>query len=242
LKRTTLIAAIILIFAATYVIEYYANSQFRSEELIVTVVPEFTGEEHRFNYIRSQDIVGSYTYSVEEQGGSYLMIGETDVHNEDGRIQLTAEYTFNDNLEPLEYNLMVLKDDENTEIVTEVIGEEIITFVTFQAVTVNITDSYIDGILVIDYNMPGFWEILFTSFELEMGVKYSGNIYIPQGATVFPINLVVNRSPQTIRIRGEQLSCTVVNEADLDLVFYLYEGELVQIRNDSQDIWFEKTS
>jgi hypothetical protein len=229
-----------MIFAATYAIEYYANSQFRSEELVVTGVPEFTGEEHSFNYLRFQEIVGSYTYTVEQQGGNYLMTSETDVQNEDGRIQLTAEYTFNEDLEPMEYRLMVLNNDDTTEIATEVIGDEIITFVTYQGATLNITDDYLEGILVIENNMPGFWEILFNSVEIERGVKYSGNIYIPQGATVFPINLVVNRSPQTIRVRGEQLSCTVVNEADLDLAFYLYEGELVQVRNDSQDIWFEK--
>jgi hypothetical protein len=168
------------------------------------------------------------------------MTGKTDVTSEEGRLQLTAEYIFDDSFKPEGYTLMVLNNNETTEISTEFSPVEIITYVTYQGVTLNITEDYIDGILLIENNMPGFWEILLNSITLERGVKYSGNIYIPQGATVFPINLVVNRKPQNVWIDGEQLSCTVVNEADLDLSFYIYERELVQVRNDSQDVWFQK--
>ena len=48
MKPTTLIAAILLIFAVTFAFEYYANSQFETAELEVTGLPELeTGVVHR---------------------------------------------------------------------------------------------------------------------------------------------------------------------------------------------------
>lgn len=241
MKTTTLVAAIVIIFAATFAFEYYANSQFRDEELLINEMPEFeTGVFYRYTYIKSEEVVGSYTYSVLEQGDGYLLTSETQVSNQADDIQLNADYSFSASLEPEEYNLVVFNNDDRTDILSEVSGEEIITYVTYEGVTVNITDDYVDGIVFIEPNMPGFWEVLFNSVTLEGGVKYSANIYVPQGAVAVPINLVVNHDTQTIRLGDEQLLCTVIKEADLDLAFFLYEGELVQMRSDGLNLVFQK--
>ena len=241
MKRTTLLAAIILIFAVTFAFEYYANSQFETAELEVIGLPELeTNIVHRFTYIKTEEVVGSYTYSVEENAGGYLMTSVTEVSNEADSIQLTTEFTFGDGLEPKEYDLVVFTNEDRTDIRTEIIEGDIVTYVTYEGITVNITDLYVDGMMLIEPNMPGFWEILFNSVTLEGGVKYESSIYVPQGAAVVPINLVVNRDPQTIRVGDEQLSCTVIKEADLDLAFFIYEGELVQMRSDSLNLLFLK--
>jgi hypothetical protein len=241
LKRTTLIGAIILIFAVTFAFEYYANSQYEIAELEITGLPELeTGKVHSFTYLKSEQVVGSYTYTVEVQGGRYVMSSETEVSNEADSIQLNAEYIFSDGLKPEEYNLVMINNEDRTDIQSVVLGGDIVTYVTYEGVTVNITDAYVDGILFIEPNMPGFWEILFNSVTLEGGVRYSANIYVPQGAAVLPINLVVNRNPQTIQVDGEQLACQVVKEADLGLAFYIHEGELVQMRSDSLNLLFNK--
>lgn len=240
MKRTTLIGAIILIGIVTYAIEYYANSQFDSEDIQVTGLDVDLDVLHQFRYLKSQEPVGTFKYTVSEVDGVYVMSSETDVTDGETRIRLEAEYKLTESLEPLEYTLVVLNEDQRTDISTEVTQDEIITYVTFEGVTLNITDDYVDGVLFVENNMPGFWEIILNSIALEGGTRYSGNIYIPQGAVVFPINLVVSRNPQNIRIDGVQLSCKVIKEADLDLAFYIYEGELVQMRNDNQDLVFLK--
>jgi hypothetical protein len=241
LKPTTLIAAIILIFAVTFAFEYYANSQFETETLEVMGLPELeTGVDHSFTYIKTEEVVGSYTYSVEEQGTGYLMTSVTEVSNEADSIHLSTEFTFSDGLKPEVYDLVVLNNEDRTDIRTEVSGSDLVTYVTYEGITVNITDVYVDGMMLIEPNMPGFWEILFNSVTLEGGVKYESSIYVPQAAAVVPINLVVNRNPQTIRVGDEQLSCTVIKEADLDLAFFIYEGELVQMRSDGLNLLFLK--
>lgn len=241
MKPTTLIAAIVLIFAVTFAFEYYANSQFETAELEVTGLPELESDvDHSFTYFKTEEVVGSYTYSVEKQGGGYLMTSETEVSNDADRIQLSTEFTFSDGLRPEEYNLVVLNNEDRTNIRTIVTGGEIVTYVTYEGITVNITDTYVDGMMLIEPNMPGFWEILFNSVTLEGGVKYDASIYVPQAGAVVPINLVVNRDPQNIRVGDEQLSCTVIKEADLDLAFYIYEGELVQMRSDGLNLLFLK--
>lgn len=241
MKPITLIAAIVLIFAATFAFEYYANSQFDEAELEINGVLEFeTGVSHEFSYIKEEVVVGSYTYSVVEQGDGYLLTSESEVSSEEDTIRLNAEYSFSDSLEPDGYDLIVLTNEDRTDIRSEIIGDEVITYVTYEGVTLNITDDYLDGLLFIEPNMPGFWEVLFSSTTLEGGVKYSSNIYVPQGAVIVPINLVVNRDPQTVRVGDEMLPCTVVKEADLDLSFYIFEGDLVQMRSDSLNLIFQK--
>lgn len=241
MKTTTLIAAILLIFAVTFAFEYYANSQYETAELEVTGLPELeAGVVHSYTYIKTEEVVGSYTYSVEEQDGGYLMTSETEVSNEADTIQLSTEFTFSDGLKPEEYDLIVLNNEDRTDIRTIVLGDEIVTYVTYKGISVNITDTYVNGLMLIEPNMPGFWEILFNSATLDGGVKYDASIYIPQAGAVVPISLVVNRDPQNIRVGDEQLSCTVIKEADLDLAFYIYEGELVQMRSDGLNLLFLK--
>ena len=241
MKPITLIAAIVLIFVATFAFEYYANSQFEEAELVINDVLELeTGVFHQFSYVKEELVVGFYTYSVVEQGDGYLLTSESEVSNEANTIELRAEYSFSDALEPEVYDLIAINDDEPTYIRSEITGDEIITYVTYQGVTLNITDDYLDGILFLEPNMPGFWELLFSSSTLEGGVKYRANIYVPQGAGIVPINLVVNREPQTVRVGEEMLSCTVIKEADLDLAFYLHKGELVQMRSDDLNLVFMK--
>lgn len=241
MKPITLIAAIVLIFAATFAFEYYANSQFEEANLVINGVLEFeTSVSHEYSYIKEELVVGSYTYSVVEQGDGYMLTSESEVSSADDTIQLSAMYSFSDALEPEEYDLTAITNDEPTYIRSEITGDEIITYVTYEGITLNITDDYLDGILFLEPNMPGFWEILFSSTTLEGGVKYSANIYVPQGAVVVPINLVVNRDPQTVRVGDEMLSCKVIKEADLDLAFFIYEGELVQMRSDGLRLVFLK--
>lgn len=240
MKRTTLIGAIVLIFAVTFAIEYFVGRQFDTGELTVSGVNMETGVTHQFLYLKSMENVGTYTYSVVEDGGDYLMTGSTDVSNDGKRIQLDAVFTFTDQLEPVEYEVQAISDGDESSIRVEFSDSDIISWVTVDDVTLNITEEYVDGVFLVENNMPGFWEIILNSVTLEEGVKYNGNIYIPQGAVVFPITLVVSKDPQNIWVDGVQLSCKVVKEADLDMSFYLYEGELVQLRDDTQDLMFQK--
>jgi len=241
LKRIYLIAAIILIFGATYAIEYYANSQFETRELVVSGVSGYeNGVVQTFDYLKDDVRVGTYSYKVDESGVNYIMTSETFVTSGERDLELEAVYTFDNSYSPETYALTVTSNGEVTEITTEIANGNITTSVTSAGVTVDLTDVYVDGMLLIENSMPGFWEVLFNSFEVERGVKYTASIYIPQAAMAFDVGLVVSKEDQRIWVGDERLECTVINEADLDLKFYLYEGELVEMRNDGQGVALQK--
>ena len=241
MKRIYLVAGIILIFGATYAIEYYANSQFSTQELVVSGISGYEiGVAQTFDYFKDEEQVGTYAYTVEESGNNFIMTSITDVTYGGRDIELESVYTFDDFYSPESYALTVNSEGDVTEITTSVSNGNITTSVTSEGVTVDITDEYVDGMLLIENSMPGFWEVLFNSVELEHGVKYTAIIYIPQAAMVFDVDLVVSKQDQLIWVGDERLACTVINEANLELSFYIYEGELVEMRSESQGIVLQK--
>ena len=241
MKRIYLVAGIILIFGATYAIEYYANSQFETRELVVSGVSGYErGVVQTFNYLKDDELVGTYSYTVNESGDNFIMTGETVVASGERILELTTVYTYDNSYSPEYYSLIASSDGEVTEITTKISNGNITTSVTSAGVTVNFTENYIDGMFLIENSMPGFWEVLFNSFEIERGVKYTASIYVPQAARVFDVALVVSKQDQLIWVGDERLECMVIGEADLDLSFYLYEGELVEMRSDGQGIVLKK--
>lgn len=232
---------IILIFGATYAIEYYANSQFSTQELVVSEISGYErGVVQAFDYFKEDEPVGTYLYTVDESGDNFIMTSETVVTSGGRDLKLETVYTFDNSYSPEYYALTVTGNGEVTEITTTVSNGNITTSVTFQGVTVNITDEYVDGMFLIENSMPGFWEVLFNSFELERGVKYTASLYVPQAAAVFDVDLVVSKQDQLIWVGDERLECTVIREADLGLSFYMYEGELVEMRSESQGTVLQK--
>ena len=241
MKRIYIVAGIILIFGATYVIEYYANSQFSTQELVVSGISGYErGTVQAYNYLKDGEQVGIYTYMVDESGDDFIMTSETIVTSGGRDLELEVVYTFDNSYSPKYYALTVTDSEEVTEMVTTESNGNITTSVTFQDVTVNLTNEYVDGMFLIEYSMPGFWEVLFNSFELERGVKYTASIYVPQAAMVFDVDLVVSKQDQLIWVGDERLECTVIGEADLGLSFYMYEGELVEMRSESQGLVLQK--
>ena len=241
MKRIYLVAGIILIFGATYAIEYYANSQFSNQELVVSGISGYEiGVAQTFDYFKDEEQVGTYAYTVEESGNNFIMTSITDVTYGGRDLELESVYTFDDFYSPESYALTVISEGDVTEIISTVSNGKIITSVTSEGVTVDITDEHVDGMLLIENGMPGFWEVLFNSVELERGVKYTAIVYIPQAAMVFDVDLVVSKQDKLIWVGGERLECTVINEPNLELSFYMYEGELVEMRGESQGVVLQK--
>ncbi len=241
MKRIYLVAGIILIFGATYAIEYYANSQFETRELVVTGVSGFEhGVVQAFDYLKDDELVGSYSYAMEESGDKYILTSETFVTSGERDLELETVYTFDNLYSPEYYSLTATSNGEVSEITTEIANGNITTTVTSADVTVNFTHVYVDGMLLIENSMPGFWEVLFNSFEVERGVKYTASIFIPQAAMSFDVNLVVSKEDKLIWVGEERLECIAISETNLDLDFYMYKGELVEMRSEGQGVVLRK--
>ncbi len=240
MKNIHVVIGVILIIGASYAFEYYTNSLFRTETLIISGVPDsIIGVEHMFHYINDGETVGQYTYTVDKTEPLYSIEDITDVSDGDESITLNTTYHFDSRLNPELYEVTILTNDEVTEINTTIMEGEFITYVS-RGEIFNLTTEYSSDTLLLEINMPGYWEVLFHSADFEKGVKYEAKIFFPQVNRVFDVNLVTSKKAQNVWIGDERVSCDVIRESDLELVFYFYEGELVQLRNNEQDITFQK--
>lgn len=240
MKRIYLVAGLILILGASLAIDWYTNTRFPAEEITVTSLPELEiGETRTYSYVREMDEVGTHSYTVTgKEGNYYTVVSSTDVTVEEKNLKLESVFIFDTSLTPSDYRLTVMQDDVINQINVSIIGNQIISKITYSNETATLEDDYIEGIVFTENNMPGLWELILRATEMKSGGRYKLDAYIPQGGTVFDLEFYVNPNTQNIYIGGEQLSCTVIQETTLDLRFFIYDGRLVQMRNDDQDLTF----
>ncbi len=242
MKRSYVILGVFLILASTFVIEYYTKSRFPTTPLEVTGVPELAiGETKEYTCIKELNPVGTYSYTVTgKSGGVYSMESLTDVSIEGNRLQLSSSFTFDEDYVPVHYMLTADQGGDTNEFDVTFSGGNVVSVLTLADESVTLSEEFPDGAILVENNMPGFWEILLQSSRLESGKRYSAKAYIPQGGTMFDLEFFVNEGTRTITIDGVELDCTLVQESSLSLSFYMYDGELVQMRDTGQDIIFQR--
>jgi hypothetical protein len=242
LKRSTVFLGVFIILASSFLIEYYTNTRFPTNDLVVSHVPELeVGRVHRFSYVHKLVDVGTTTYILtKKQGDMYTLESSSDVMTESGRIQLESNFIFDEWFKPKSYILNVDQNGELDEIEVNFTENKVVSKVTVANETVTLSDEFPETAYMVENNMPGFWEILLLSSDLDMGARYTVKVYIPQGGTLFDLQFYVQNDPKTITVEGQQLSCIVIQESTLDLRFYIYDGKMVQMRNEDQDIIFTR--
>ena len=240
MKRSYAIAGILIILASTILIERYTDTRFPTLDYPLTGVPELEiGKTRTFSYTRAMDQVGTYSYTITgKEDGLYTMSSLTDVSFEGENILLESSFVFDENYRPQEYTLEVDQGGIKNEIQVTFTEGNVASIVNLENDTVTLSDEFPSTAFMTENNMPGHWEVLLISADLETGARYSAEVYIPQGGAMFDLEFYVQNDLQSITIGEEQFSCTVVQETTLDLRFYLYENELLQMRNDDQDIIF----
>lgn len=241
ITRTHLIAVVIIIFAASFVIEYYTDQKIPEVDVSINTIPEYsTGVTSSFSFVRQGSEVGTYSYEVVKRGVGYTVMSETRVEFEEKKTNLQSNYTFGDKLNPLDYSLHIDSAGEVTEIVCTFTDNQAITTVNFENKTVDIDADLPDNVVLVENNMPGYWEILLQTVDLEPGKRNIIQVFVPQVANVFPVTLTVDKNPVNLDIDGEEYECQRIREVDLQYAFFLYEGLLLEFRDDAQDIRFQK--
>ena len=143
-------------------------------------------------------------------------------------------------LKPIGYYLEAIQDDQVTLISTTFQGNLAITIVTFQGETISLEESVSDDTFLIDNSMLGHWEVFLASINLERGRKYDVSMFSPQLSSSMMVTLVVDKKTSQVSLGNEVLYCVVVNVDVFELSFYLFEGELVQYRDDNQGLLLKK--
>jgi len=234
------ILALALIIVGALAIDYFLGTRYPEEEFQFTGLPTFDEEEHRFKFYRTGEEVGSYKFTVKKMGMNYLMSSRTEVSSGGTQLLLESSYLFNMNYKPEDYNLNVTESDEKTVIKSEFNNDIIITKVTAGGETVEIEEEIEEDTYLVENSMPSFWEVLIKSSNLEKGKRYNLDIFVPQSARVIPITLLVEKELDNINLDGKTYECIVVKESQMELSFYMYEGELILYEDIRQDTSIRK--
>jgi hypothetical protein len=247
LKNRWVLVGLALIFAGVLFIDYLAEFLYPSVELGAVRVPDTLGGTHTYNFYKDTIFVGTYTYSFTKtpggaQGEAYSMSSVTNITFEGKPLTLEGLYRFNSGLSPISYGLNATEGGETTYYVCGFKPGSVTTSASFQGEKMDVETEVDEGTLLIENSMPSYWEILFQSTSLDRGKRYTFDAFIPQAAKVFHVTLVVEKDLEQVQVEGRTLECTVIKASDLDLAFYVYQGELVQYRNDEQGVLMNKVS
>jgi len=242
LKRSHVVVGIIIILASTFLIEYYTNTRFPILDYPLTGVPELEiGETRAFSYTKAMDNVGTYSYTItSKEDGLFTMSSVTNISYAGENILLETRFEFDEAYRPKEYELIIMQGGETNEIQVAFSEGNVISTINLENETATLSDEFPSTAFMTENNMPGLWEILLISANLEQGARYSAEVYIPQGGAMFDLEFYVQNDPQSITVDGEQYNCIVIQETTLDLRFYMYEGELVQMSNIDLDLVFTR--
>ena len=240
-NRTHLIAVIGIIFVASFVIEYYTDQLIPEVEVNIQTLPDYTtGVTSAFSFMRQGSNVGTYSYNVEKTGVGYVVMSETRVEFEEKSTTLQSNYTFGATLNPLDYSLHIDSSGESTEIICSFTENQVITTVNFENKTVDIEAELPENVVLVENNMPGHWELLLQTVDLEPGNRYIIHVFVPQVANVVSVTLTVDKNPVKLNIDSVEYECQRIREIDLQYAFFLYEEQLLEFRDEGQDILFQK--
>lgn len=241
MRRQWIVAGIALMIGASFLVELYLNRLYPKTGIEITLPDLRVGEEHVYSFYREEQLVGTYSYVIagREGGGAsaeYTMISTTDIIHEGKSLLLRGRYVFDHLYRPLGYALNATEEDKQSRLSVAFGLDEVEVTVDSDGDVMKLTDQVAEGTLLIENQMPGYWEILFQSSTLMPGKRYVVDAFIPQLGAVVRLTLTVDRETSKVRHDDTGLDCTVVREADLGLVFYLHGGELIQYRDDANGV------
>jgi hypothetical protein len=243
LRRQLIVVGIALILGASVLVELYLNRLYPETGIEITLTKLQIGEEQVYRFYKEGQQVGTHSYVVahhDETSAQYTMVSTTDITYEGERLMLRGEYVFDDLYRPLSYSFNATEEDKQTLLYAAFTQGEVQLTLQSDGDFAELTEQVAEGTLLIENQMPGYWEILFQSTTLTPGKRYVVDAFIPQRGSVTTLSLTVDRRTSTVRHDGVELDCKVVREADTGIVFYLYSGELIQYRDDANGVTMTK--
>lgn len=245
MRRHWLLVGVAFILGAAFLVELYLDTRY-PETAIEVDLPELqVGEVHVYSFFREGQLVGSHSYAVTGREGAgasarYAMASTTDVTHEGSNLLLQGEYVFDDSYLPLSYRLNATQGDKRDLIQAEFTQDGVELTVYSDGEAAQFTEQITSETLLIENQMPGYWEILFQSTTFTPGKRYVAYAFIPQRGSSTKLILTMDGDTSKVRREGVDLDCTVVREATMGLEFYLFGGELMQYRDDANGVVMTK--
>ncbi|UCD43930.1 MAG: hypothetical protein JSV27_07195 [Candidatus Bathyarchaeota archaeon] len=248
MRRATIIVLVAVILGGVVFFEYWSFSQFPKidfelsplEDLLVDVSWEY-------DYFKEDVKVGSYVWWVESKDTRdgetvYVARSRTSVEHEGKPVELVSVYVFSKMLVPLEYRLNVSLEGEEQFVECFFEGWSVIASLSMEGHRVEEPLTLEEGTVLVDYFMPGHWDLFFRAFTLPPGRRVAFNAYIPQVLAVNDLELVADKAPKTTTIDGTEYECNVVRAPEINIWFYFYEGDLIKMEDTEQNIVLSRSS
>jgi hypothetical protein len=245
LRRQWVLAGIVLIIGASLLTELVLNRLYPETGIEISLPELRVGEEHVYTFYREGQQVGTHSYVIagrigEGASAEYTMISTTDITYEGKSLLLRGEYVFDHLYRPIGYALNASEEDKRSRVRAAFSQGEVEITIDSEGETIELTEQVAEGTLLIENQMPGYWEILLQSSTLMPGKRYVVDAFIPQLGAATRLTLTVDRGTSKVTHEGVELDCKVVREADQGLVFYLYGGQLIQYRDDENGVTMTK--
>jgi hypothetical protein len=245
LQLRWIVLGIVAIIVGTFAFEYYAQTRYPEEQLVITGVDVSIGETYVYTFFRNNENLGNHSYTVisEEGSGSstvYMMKASTVVTSNGKTLDLEGRYIFNQKYLPINYHLNATQGGNLTIIDCAFYDGKVNTTVTEGGNSITLQKDLPEGTLLLENTMPAYWEVLFHSTSLDQGKRYKAEMYVPQYDKIISISLFVDPNKIKQQLGDSTVDATVVTLSDLNLTFYLYNGELITYRDDSQGILLQK--
>lgn len=240
-----IVLGIVAIIVGTFAFEYYAQTRYPEEALVITDVNVQIGTTYTYTFFRNNENLGNHSYKVVSQEGSgsssvYTMLASTIVTSNGKTLYLESRYVFNAKYLPLDYQLNATQDENMTIIDCTFYDGKVNTTVTEASESITLQEDLPNGTLLLENTMPAYWEVLFGSTNLQPGKRYKAEMFVPQYDRIVSISLFVDPSKIKQQLGDSTVDATVITLSDFDLTFYVYNGELLSYRDDSQGILLQK--
>jgi len=203
--------------------------------------PLAVGVEREYDFFKDGERVGRYVFWVERIGPykgqtAYFTRSLTFVVYHETVIKLETVYIFNENLAPLEYRLNATLGEDRESITCFFDGWKVDASLRMADRTVeNKFDLPADTVLI-DTNMLGHWELFLKSFNLVPSSRVKFTMFVPQALDATPMELVIDKEKETLTLNGVNYECQLVRVPDLNLTFYIYNGDLLKLEESEQQI------
>jgi hypothetical protein len=246
MRKIWIIALVGVILGGAALFEIWLSISYPLVEYRPSELPNLEGLRREYIYFRLGEKVGTYSYWVEtseERAGClvYSSGSRTSVEANGTDIELVTLYSFDEFLSPVEYRLNATLGGERQYIEDFFTAGEVVASSRVENTSIEVTKDLPEYPILLDSYMPGHWELLFKVFAPVRGKRFRINAFIPQMMDFTRLEIVTDKKPETLLLDDTTCECTVVRVPDLNLVFYTFGGDLVQMEDTGKEIKISDT-
>ncbi len=203
-----------------------------------------TGSPQVFNYYKDGELIGTYTYDLSTQtsGSStqYLLDTSVNITYQFNHLTVTTNHSFLSEVSHLGYTIHYGLNTTKTTLQCVFVGDNVNIMTNTGGKNQTISVALPSNTVLIDNNDPAHWELLSKSFNAMEGSKYHVNAFVPQGAIVQQFEYGVDTAHQFVSIGSKSYECVVAREPNFEITLYFYNGDLIQFRNDADNVLIVK--